>query len=359
MVEDPSAEELRLYLRYFIAGAKYAEKFGVDQYAQKNVISISTLTGGAVGCLRYRGYNLTPEERDEEEDKNSFNTQMLRGTAIHDLINKRMVRWYSYEKLHVRHELPYEWSDGVTKTVVLIGHPDSTYTPNFWSRGLVCEYKTLDSETRGPEREKYVASVVKKATRQVGWYAFVLQEQLKRKMSAYISTIDLDQSKRYWFDPVKRGWIEETIEFKRRGETMTKKEWRFYVDPSPGFIMVNNGGTRVDLTEPILKKGYVRDSPIQCYKLPPDEIRHSYYTIRMFAYQVCDVLDGKKTLDDIKWKKKENENAIAADEIVAAVTAAGGTMGRLAKLPEDSERPPEKVVPIGSGKLAKLPDEIE
>src|SRR5713101_6881109 len=147
----------------------YERKFGY--IPSKNCYNISSLTHGARAFLSNR---IKVRER-------GFNRHLLRGSAIDEYVKSCLESWDSDGKNTLKWTLPFEWTDKVTKDILLLGHFD------LFKDGIVLEIKAPESE------ERFIANgSMLRATRQVSAYAKILSLRLGRKIQAFIVTINND-----------------------------------------------------------------------------------------------------------------------------------------------------------------------
>lgn len=270
-----TAEQLRLFLIQAFS-SNYKSKFGTNHIVAKNVFSISSLVSGP--GTTYGNYKRNIAERDPVtgEEPKVFNTGMFRGSAIHDYSIEKLPKFYAYEKITVREEFAYEWKDPSLKTIVIVGHPDFVHYGELRlgdlilgdkSTSLVLELKTIYSQEKDPKKlAQYKANVLKKAKRQVGCYAILLKNEIQRYHYPYVATFDENPDQHL---------ITEA-------------------DKAAGFIMINNGETKLPLDEKMLKRGYVYDSTIRVYSVNTGEMWQGYNYCKWAARETAKKIEEEE-----------------------------------------------------------------
>ncbi len=256
--------------------SNYASKFGTKHIPAMNVFSVSALVSGpGSAAYKYRETLANTDENGEEEKV--FSYAMFRGSAVHDYVNQKLTNFYSYEKLVVRDEFPYEWKDPNFKTIIIQGHPDLVHYGRLVlddivfcddpSAGVLIEIKTFGSNEEDSKKlAAYKKGVIRKAKCQSGCYAAMLSNELERPHFAYVVTLD-DR-------PEKRFLTEE--------------------DKKNEAVMINDGTFRLDLDERMIKRGYVYDSSLRVYPLSKDEIWAGYSYCKWSACEAAKILESEQ-----------------------------------------------------------------
>ncbi len=246
--------------------SNYEEKFGQKHVPAKNVFSVSTLVNGPGTAVGNRKRTLAAVNVETGEEAKIFNMAMFRGSAIHKYSEFKLPDWHSYgsetgttKKLFVREVIPYEWQDGVTKGIEIIGHPD------FVKDDIVLELKTISAtEPDLVKRAKYKMQVLRKAKFQAGCYAKILSHEIRRHYFAYVVTLDEEPNRHPITD----------------------------VDKTAGFVMINDGKFKLMLNEKMLKRGYVSDSHLRVYSLSEDEAWHGMNYVKWSAREAVKILEN-------------------------------------------------------------------
>ncbi len=265
-------EELRLILIEKFS-TNYFDKFGTKHVQAKNYFSVSSLVSGPGTVVGQRKRTLAATDVETGEEAKTFNMQMFRGSAIHRYAEEKLPDWHAYgsekgKKLYISETIPYDWQDGVTKGIIITGHPDAV------KDDIVLELKTISTTQQDAEKKrKYKELVVKKAYRQAGCYAKMLSQEIKRHYFAYVVTFDEDPEKHVITD----------------------------LDKSAGFIMINGGQTKLQLDDKMIKRGFVYDSSLRTYLLTDDEAWHGYNYCRWSARKAVEMIENEeagKVVDD-------------------------------------------------------------
>jgi len=270
-------EELRLILIGKFS-SNYAEKFGTKHVPEKNVFSVSALTSGPGSAVSQRKQTLKNTDAETGEEAKVFNMAMFRGSAIHKYAEEKLPDWHAYgseqekcptclhwavsgKKLYLKETIPFVWQDGVTKDIVIIGHPD------FVKDDILLELKTMSSNEEDPEKlQKYKKSVKLKAYRQAGYYGKALTREIRRHYFCYVVTVDENPARHPITD----------------------------ADKTAGFMMINDGETQLQLDEKMIKRGYVYDSALRVYLLTEDEAWHGYNYVRWSAKAAVEQIENEE-----------------------------------------------------------------
>jgi hypothetical protein len=253
-----SSEQLRMFLIQAFA-SNYESKFGKKHVQAKNQFSVSSLVSGPGSTLGQRRRTLENTNKETGEEAKVFSFAMFRGSAIHDYANQKLAYWYSYEKLNTSYEFEYPWKDPNYKTIIMSGHPDlvhygklsigDTVVCDDPEASLVLEMKSIISAEKDLKKQaQYKATVIKKAKRQAGCYARMLEEEIGRRHAAYVVIFDET--------PAEHPLTDE--------------------DKARGYALINDGQTVLPLDEKITKRGFVYDSSLRTYPLSNDEIWHGW-----------------------------------------------------------------------------------
>lgn len=224
----------------------YKQKF--DRVLQPNEFSVSTLVDGPGAAVKYRTISYDPNVQ------RAFNLYFFRGTAIHELINDRLSKSGTFEpgtwedSWLLREEVSMKFPGNDGEDLTVIGHPDASNTV----RPIVLEFKTFDSEN-----QDYRKRVLKKAIRQVGCYAKMKALYDGEEYEAFVVILDFVKK-----TPLTDAQMEAGFGLK-------------------------NGLIEYQLTEMDLEYGQVLNDPILYFKVPQEEIDHSYNYVRWCAREAA------------------------------------------------------------------------